>query len=185
MAETHPELPDEKKKRFFREFNITEKHAESLVSDPEIAEFFENVIKVVSPRLAASWIAGPLKKTLNWNSTRLSKTGLKENWFIDLMVLFGKGVLTDRNTELVLRKIIEEKTGPRTIIKKYGFGKVQASLDISKLVKSVLSKNKDAVKDFGSGEGKALHFLLGQVMRESKGTVDPKQARAALEKELK
>ena len=73
-----PELPAEKLNRFTKKMGIQEPLAESIVSVPDIADFFEKVAKKTDPRLAASWIAGPLKKTLNWNSIRLKESGVQE-----------------------------------------------------------------------------------------------------------
>jgi len=180
-----PELPDEKLARLIKEFGIPAKLAESLVSDPQVAHFFEQVSKRTDPRLAASWIAGPLKKTLNWYSVRLSQAGVKPEWFVGLLRLFELAKITDRNAELVIRHMLEEKRPPADIIKKYGFGLVSAKSEIKKIIKNVIGKNQAAVKDYRSGEQKALHFLVGQVMRLSRGTIDPNEARRLIERELK
>ncbi len=180
-----PELPDEKRKRFVKQYCISEKAAESLVSEKELADLFEKVSKKVGVKIAASWIAGPFKKTLNWNGLKFISSGIKEEWISDLLVSFKKGELSDHSTEMVLRKMVEDKKNPQTIIKKYEFGKTEKKEDIQKIVQNVLENNKQAVKDYKSGEEKALHFLVGQVMRESKGSVDAKTARKMIEEKTK
>jgi aspartyl-tRNA(Asn)/glutamyl-tRNA(Gln) amidotransferase subunit B len=180
-----PELPDEKKSRYIREFKITGKLAESLVSDPQIASFFEEVSKKTEPKLAASWMAGPLKKTLNWYPVRLGQTGLTAESFVSLLGMFERGEITDRNAELVIRKMVEEKKTPAEIVKKYGLGKVSAKSEIELIINNVIGKNHAAVNDYRSGGKKALHFLVGQVMKESKGKIDPKVARKLIEEKVK
>jgi aspartyl-tRNA(Asn)/glutamyl-tRNA(Gln) amidotransferase subunit B len=180
-----PELPDKKLARFVKEFRIQSKLAESLVSDPQVAKFFEKVSKKADPRLAASWIAGPLKKTLNWYPVRLSQTRIKVEWIVELLRLFEKGQITDRNAELVIRKMVELGKEPKVIIEKFGLGLVSTKSEIDKMIKNVIDKNASAVKDYRSGEEKAMHFLIGQVMKLSKGTIDPKTARNLLENRLK
>ena len=86
---------------------------------------------------------------------------------------------------MTIRKMIEERKPPEFIIKKYGFEKMESAGKIEKIIKDVISKNRQAVDDYAAGEEKSLHFLIGQVMRESKGTIDPNKARELLEKELK
>ena len=180
-----PELPDGKRSRYVRDFKIPAKLAESLVSDPQIAEFFELVSKKSDPRLAASWIAGPLKKTLNWYSVRLSQTRLKPEWLIKLLRIFKAGKITDRNAELVIRKMVEEGKEPGKIILEHGFGKVSGKTEIERIVRTVIEKNGAAVKDYRAGEKKALHFLIGRVMGSSSGTIDHETARKMLIKRLK
>jgi len=180
-----PELPDEKKIRYIKNFRISDKLAEALVSEPDIAQFFETVAAKADPKLAASWIAGPLKKTLNWNSLRLGRSGMRPEWFMELMQIFGKGKITDLNAEMAMRKMVEEKRPPEEIIRKYGFAKSEEISEIGNIIKKVIKNNNQAVTDYKSGEQKALFFLIGQVMKESKGTIDPNEARRLLEKALK
>jgi aspartyl-tRNA(Asn)/glutamyl-tRNA(Gln) amidotransferase subunit B len=179
-----PELPDEKLARYVKAFGLQAKLAESLVSDPQVARFFELVSRKTDPRLAASWIAGPLKKTLNFYSVRLSQTRIKPEWVIRLLRIFREGKITDRNAELVIRKMVEEGRGPEDIISKHGFGKVGRRSEIEAVIRKVIDGNQAAVKDYRAGSEKALHFLVGQVMRESRGKIDPKEARKLLEREL-
>ncbi len=180
-----PELPDEKRARYVRESKIPEKLAESIVAEPDIARFYEEVSRRTSPKLAASWIAGPLKKTLNWNSLRLSQTKIKPEWFVKLLSMFGHGKITDRNAEMVIRKMVDEGLEPMAIIKKHGLGKVGDRSEMKMIIDSIIKKNKPAVDDYKAGGKKALHFLVGQVVRESKGTIDPKEARKLIERRLK
>jgi len=121
--------------------------------------------------VAASWVAGYLKKTLNYNDLTFSQSGLKKEWIIRLLGLFEKGKITDRNAEMTIRKMVEKKQGPEDIIKKYGFGKTD-SKDVEGKIRKLLDQNKSAVKDYKSGQEKALHFLVGLGMKETKGQVD-------------
>ena len=180
-----PELPDDKRSRYVREFKIPDKLAESLVSEPDIAKLYELVAGKIDPRVAASWIAGPLKKTLNYNSVRLSQTRISPEWIIRLLKIFREGKITDRNAELVIRKMVEEGKGPEDIISRHGFGKVEDKSEIRGIISKVIGSNKAAVDDYRSGSEKALHFLIGQVMRESKGKIDPKEARKLIERRLR
>jgi aspartyl-tRNA(Asn)/glutamyl-tRNA(Gln) amidotransferase subunit B len=178
-----PELPDEKYRRFIRQYKIPPEISESIVSELDIAELFEYTAKHISSRVAGSWIAGYLKKSLNWHKLSFRESGLKREWIIALLKMFERGGITDRNAELAIRKMIEEKKPPREIVKKHRLGK--SGMDIGGAVKKVLEKNKDAVKDYKSGQEKALHFLIGQVMRETRGRSDAEEIRKALLKVLK
>jgi aspartyl-tRNA(Asn)/glutamyl-tRNA(Gln) amidotransferase subunit B len=178
-----PELPDERYRRFIKQYRIKPEISESIVSELDIAELFEYTAKHVSPRVAGSWIAGYLKKSLNWHKMNFRESGLKREWVIELLGMFESGGITDRNAELAIRKMIEEKRPPRDIVKRHRLGK--SGIGIGGAVRKVLEKEKDAVRDFRSGQEKALHFLVGQVMRETKGRADAGEIRKALLKALK
>ncbi len=165
-----PELPDQKFVRFVRDYKLPEKVAESIVSELDLAELFEQIAKDVGPKLAGTWIAGYLKKTLNWHNLRFRESGLRKEWLIYLLKEFGAGKITDRNAELVIRHMVKEKEQPGKIIKKYKLGK--AKIDLEAIVKKVVEENKKAVEDFKKGEEKAIHYLVGQVMKSTRGQVD-------------
>jgi aspartyl-tRNA(Asn)/glutamyl-tRNA(Gln) amidotransferase subunit B len=197
-----PELPDEKYRRFVKHYGVSPKIAESLVAELDIADLFESVAKKTSSKLAGSWIAGYLRKTLNWNGLTFRESGIKPEWVLETVKMFGSGKLTDRNAEMVLRRMVEDRLSPNDVIKKHNIGtmikitvtkKVKSDAVIKKIltekmkiddsvkvelkqiedvIKAVLDKNKKAVEDYLAGEEKALHFLVGLCMRELKGRVD-------------
>jgi aspartyl-tRNA(Asn)/glutamyl-tRNA(Gln) amidotransferase subunit B len=170
-----PELPDQKLERLVREYRISGKMAESLTSELELAEMFERHSGKLNPRMLASWITGPLKKTLNWNGVKFRESGVKESWVLEAVLMFVEGKLTDRNAEILIRKLVEEKRPPKELAGKYGLGKVK--IDLEKVCKRVLDRNPKAVLDYRKGEEKALHFLVGQAMAETKGKVDAGEIR--------
>ena len=180
-----PELPDQKFKRFLSKYDISEKLAESLTSELDIANLFESVAKQVPPKLAASWIAGYLKKTLNYNDLRFKESRLKEDWIVEVLKMFGKGELTDRNAELIIRYMVSERKPLDEVMKKHHIlKKAEGSYveDMRRVISSVLEKNQKAVKDYKSGEKKALHFLVGLCMRETKGRMDAEEVRKIIRK---
>jgi aspartyl-tRNA(Asn)/glutamyl-tRNA(Gln) amidotransferase subunit B len=179
-----PELPDEKKSRFIKQYNLSEKLAESLVFDIDLADLFERISKKVKVGISASWIAGPLMKTLNYNDLRWRNIGIKEEWLVSLLKKFEKGEYTDLVTEQILRKIISDKKSPDEIIRKYKFRKMEKK-DISYIIKKVLENNKKAVDDYKKGEEKAIHFLVGQILRESKGSISAEAAKKGIIKSIK
>ncbi len=180
IKKTIPELPDQKVARFVKRFGLHPSAAEALASELGLADLFERISGSLDPGLASSWIAGYLKKTLNYNDVRFRESGLKEEWIASLLRMVHKGELTDRNAELVLRRMVDDRKDPLTVMKKHGIGKRLAPGDDSSLRESVLMvlrANPRAVKDFRSGEEKALHFLVGLAMRETRGQVDANDMR--------
>ncbi|MEA3343734.1 MAG: Asp-tRNA(Asn)/Glu-tRNA(Gln) amidotransferase subunit GatB [archaeon] len=172
-----PELPDEKKARFTKQYRISQKAAEGITSEPRLADLFENVAKKVKTEVASAWLAGPLLKTLNYNNRTYKTSGLKEKWIIDLLLDFQKGKYSDLTTEKILWKMLDDKTDHITAAKKHGFSAIDATLDIKKIIGKIIKSNQKAAADYKSGEQKALNFLVGQVMKETRGAIDAKSAR--------
>ena len=180
-----PELPDERQKRFIKQYKMHEKEAEKLTSEKAIADVFEKAAKMAGAKVAAGWLSGPLKKTLNYNDMSYSNSGLKDEWVIGLLVLFAKKEYTDHVTEKILRKMVELKIDEKSAAKKLGLGKIEDKSLIKDVVGKIIKTNADAVRDYRSGNEKALHFLVGQVMRETKGQVDANTAKKHILEELK
>ena len=176
-----PELPSQKVERFVKEYKIQKGLSESIASEKELAYLFEQVAKKVKPDLAATWIAGYLKKTLNWNGLLFRNSGLKAEWIIDLLLSFQKGELTDRNAELAIRKMVEEKKSAQEIIKKYDLAK--ESVDLERVVKEIIKKNPKAVED-ARKDPKAINFLVGLILKETKGKADAQEVRKFILKGL-
>jgi aspartyl-tRNA(Asn)/glutamyl-tRNA(Gln) amidotransferase subunit B len=182
-----PELPDQKHSRFVRQFRLEPKVAEALVSELDLANLFEDVAKKVNPKIASTWIAGYLKKTLNYNDLRFRDSGLKPEWITSLLRMLQKGEFTDRNAELVIRRMVEDRKDPQTVMKKHGIGR-KISLkgeDLADSIEKVLKNNPQAVRDYKAGEEKALHFLVGLAMRETRGRVDANDLRKLILKLIK
>ena len=173
-----PELPDEKKKRFMKDYSLNEDIADSIVTELELASLFEHVARKVSPKVAGSWVAGYLKKTLNYNNLTFAESGLAPGWIMDVISLFEKGKLTDRNGEMAIRLMIEEKLPPEEIIRKHNLA--AGGVDVSVVAKSVMAENRKAVEDYKNGDEKAIHFLVGQCMREARGKADANEIKKVL-----
>lgn len=173
-----PELPDAKYERYQKEFSLAAKVAESLISDHELATLFESLSTKVDPKLAGTWLAGYLKKTLNYHTITFSQSGIKEEWMLSLLKLFADGKITDRNAEMTIRKMVDEEAPPEEIVKKHNLGMKRFDIDL--VIRDLLKKNPDAVKEYKDGKAKALHFLVGLAMKETQGSVDANTLREKL-----
>ncbi len=185
-----PELPDQKHARFVRQHGLEPKVAEALVSELDLANLFEDVASKINPKLASTWIAGYLKKTLNWHDMRFRESGLKTEWVKSLLKMVQKEELTDRNAELVIRGMVKDKGDPETVMKKHHIGRKLKLTPTEKIpfrdsIEGVLKDNPKAVQDYKSGEDKALHFLVGLAMKETRGQVDANDIRKLILKLIK
>ncbi|MBW6451919.1 MAG: Asp-tRNA(Asn)/Glu-tRNA(Gln) amidotransferase subunit GatB [DPANN group archaeon] len=171
-----PELPEERLKRIVKEYKINEKTAESIVSEKAIADLFEEISDKIDVKIAAAWLSGQLKKTLNWNNIKFANSGLKKEWIITLFTDFNNKKYTDHTTEQILRKMVEIKKDPNTVAKELGLN-LETKMDLNKIAKDIISKNEKAVEDYKNGNYKSINFLVGQIIRETKGQTDAKTAK--------
>lgn len=178
-----PELPHEKFGRFKQEYGLKDKLVESLVTEQELADDFEELAEEHEADLVASLLTGDLKKVLNYHELKYSDSGVKLGWIDYIVELLEDDNISDRNAEKVLREIVEEPQEPKEIVEEKDLLKADES-EVDEIVSNVIDNNSDAIEDYESGEEEALNFLVGQVMQQSQGKADPKTAREKLEEQL-
>lgn len=204
IKETLPELPDAKRARFIEQYGITDMHARALTSKIMLADFYEGVCaKRVDPKVAATWTADVFLGELNYRDLAISsyddrtigfihakdpevENSFKVSDMVELVTLFAEGKVSDRAAVEVIRIILdgtEEKT-PSQIIEEKGLFKAEDDL-VTRAVAETIAENAAAVQDYLGGTEKSLNFLVGQVMKKTKGTADAKTARELIVKELK
>ncbi|MFB6167069.1 MAG: Asp-tRNA(Asn)/Glu-tRNA(Gln) amidotransferase subunit GatB [Candidatus Nanohaloarchaea archaeon] len=178
-----PELPDEKRSRFIEEYGIEEELADSLITDPNLADTFEEASEEVGAELAASWFSGPIKKTLNYHEISYSESPLKEEWVVDVLRRLQQGEVSDQAAEKVFREMVEEPREPGEIIEDEGLARSRGD-ELEGYVEEAIEENDEAVADYRGGDGEAINFLVGKVMEKSGGSADPKEVRELLEENL-
>jgi aspartyl-tRNA(Asn)/glutamyl-tRNA(Gln) amidotransferase subunit B len=173
-----PELPDEKKKRFTAQYAITREHANSLTFDIHIANFYEAVASNIDAGLSAVWIADVLKGELNYRaiSMREASKRISVADFVSILNYLKKGVITERGATEIIREMLDQGGKPEAIVKKKGLASIGAE-EMEKAVLAVIQEYGGAVEDYKAGKKEALNFLVGQVMRHTRGRAEPKEAR--------
>ncbi len=183
IKEDIPELPHEKFERFQEQYGLKEKLVESLVTEQELADDFEQLVEEHDTDLVAAWLTGELKKTLNYNEFSYSESGVEYNHLDYVISLLEENKISDRNAEELLRELVEEPRDPEQIVEEEDLLKADDS-EVDSIVSDVIDENPDAVEDYESGEEGAINFLVGQVMQNSGGKADPKTAREKILAEL-
>lgn len=181
-----PELPDEKKQRFMAQYGITREHANALTYDLHIADYFEAVAAKMDPRLSATWIADVLKGELNYRSLAMREavTSITPEQFVLILTELQKGVITERGATEIIREMLDHGGSPGEIIEQKGLGSVGGD-ELATAIEAALTENEAAVQDYQAGKQAALNFLVGQVMKQTRGRSEPKEVRARLEARLK
>lgn len=198
-----PELPDEKKKRFVSQYSVTQEHANSLTFDKSVADFYEAVVSKMpkteavagsssavagsSSAWVATWVADVLKGELNYRgiSMREASKLISADDFVTVLKLLKEGVVTERGATEILREMLDRGGKPKEIVKKKGLASL-GSAETEKAVFEVLGEeqNAGAVADYKLGKKEALNFLVGQVLKKTRGRAEPKKINELLKLEL-
>ncbi len=179
IEKTLPEMPRQKRERY-QKLGLSKELSYSIAQDLEIAQFFESLAKKFDPKFAGTWML-VLQKTLNYNDLLLKESKLTEDVFTKLLKSVESGKLSERAGELVLRETILAPEKLDELLKKY---EKAGTGEIEKIIISVIAKNSKAVDDYKKGNEKSLDFILGQVMRETKGKADAKEIRKTIKEKI-
>jgi aspartyl-tRNA(Asn)/glutamyl-tRNA(Gln) amidotransferase subunit B len=183
VRERLPELPDAKRQRFIDEYHIEAELADALITDPQLADAFEDAVDAVGADLAASWFSGPIKKTLNYHELTYSESPLRSEWIVTVLEKLQQDEISDNAAETVIQKLVDTPRDPATIIDEQGLEKA-AGDELVQWVDEAIEEHPDAVDDYRNGDEEAINFLVGQVMQKSQGSADPKETRDALQDAL-
>ena len=174
VKDTLPEMPEEKRERFIRQYGLSDTFAKVLVLDVKMANYFEEVASAINPRLAASWIVDVLRGELNYRSWDfgIAFERLKPDEMAKLLRYFEEEKITEKGVVEVIRTKLDEGGEIDKIIETKGLFAIPKS-EIERLCREAIEKNPKAVEDYRSGKKQALNFLVGQVMKATRGRADP------------
>ncbi|MBI2655930.1 Asp-tRNA(Asn)/Glu-tRNA(Gln) amidotransferase subunit GatB [Candidatus Woesearchaeota archaeon] len=170
-----PELAQDKVRKFVEKYRIKRDDAEIIASDRQLAEMFEKVAEKVDPNLAAKWLRRELVRVLNYNKKEISESGINERHMIDLLGLIEKKKITDAVGQQIIEKLIEKPFDVNEYVKKEKLEAVSDFSELEKYCKEAIAENPKAVEDYKKGEAKALNFIVGSVMKKTKGKATPKE----------
>ncbi|ATU09080.1 Asp-tRNA(Asn)/Glu-tRNA(Gln) amidotransferase subunit GatB [Methanohalophilus portucalensis] len=181
ILETLPELPDARRSRFISDYGMVDTHAKALTSDIRVADFYEEVASQVDPAAAAVWVSDVLKGELNYRDLNIASFTVEDMVKIIELVLSGK--ITEKGAVEIIRNILDEGGSPMDIVKEKGLLKVEGDV-VDQAVEEVLKENPDALEDYFAGKEKSLNFLVGQVMKKTRGRADARSVREMMLEEI-
>jgi aspartyl-tRNA(Asn)/glutamyl-tRNA(Gln) amidotransferase subunit B len=180
-----PELPDQKKERFIKEYSLNTYEANVLVSEKEISDYFEEVVKTSDIKLAKNWIMGDLFASLNDKNILISQSPVTAKKMAQLVDSISLGVISGRTAKEVFEVMKETGEEPNKIIEKKGLQQKSDPKELEGIIDKILSENKDKVDQYKSGKDKLFGFFVGQVMKVSGGKANPQLVNEILKKKLK
>jgi len=180
-----PELAREKALRFTKEHKIKEIDAKILSQEKLLGELFERVAKEIDPVLAAKWLRRELIRVLNYNKKSLQEVKIDERNLIELLRLIEKKKITEQTGQRLMEKLIEKPFDVKEYTKRENLEIVKEAGELEKYCEEAIKENPDAANDYKKGIEKALHFIIGGVMKKSKGKASPKEVTEILKRLLK
>ncbi len=181
-----PELPESRKERYLKEYGLSEKDANIITESKYLSDLFEGAIKVCNNAKAVNnWIISDISRILNETEMEPIEIPFDSNQLGKLVILIDKGTISSSIGKKVLEELFENPRDPEEIIKEKGWIQISDEGAIKEVVLKVLEENPQSVADYKGGKDKALGFLVGQAMKETKGKANPQMLNKMFLEELK
>jgi len=185
-----PELPEEKSKRFEKQYGIDKYNSDLLTINKQIADFFESILDTFqdqakeSAKTVSNWMLGELNKLLKKHAMEIEKQKITPLNFKNLLNLIELGILNNASAKIIFEEMFLNGGNPKEIAQSKNLVQSFDENDIKPVIKEILSVNPKAISDYQSGKENVLKFLVGQVMKTTKGKANPKTIENLLTNEL-
>jgi aspartyl-tRNA(Asn)/glutamyl-tRNA(Gln) amidotransferase subunit B len=174
IRKNFPELPQEKKERFMQEYGLPEYDSEVLTGTKELADFFEKTSKYVDDyKQVSNWIMGDILRRLKDEDMQIEDIRFNPMEFAELLNMVNKGEIGNNIGKKVLKEMFETGQSPKDIVRDKGLIQMNDEEEIKDIVNTVITENPQSVADFKNGKNRAIGFLVGQVMKKTKGKANP------------
>jgi aspartyl-tRNA(Asn)/glutamyl-tRNA(Gln) amidotransferase subunit B len=185
IRNTLPELPDAKKQRYMQALGLSAHDAEILVSEREIAEFFEAVAQDRDPKIAANWVQGEFFAQLSKAERDIAQSPVSADQMGGLIDLIADNTISGKIAKDVLEFMFQSGQDAAEIVEQKGLKQVSDSGAIEGEIDKVIAANPDKVAEFQGGKDKVLGWFVGQIMQATKGKANPQMVNQLLRDKLK
>ncbi len=169
-----PELPDARQARYIEQYGLSSYDAGVLTASMKLADFFEDSLKYTSDaKASANWIMGELLGYLNANNLEFEDVKITGQGLGEMIGLIEKGTISNKIAKTVFKSMIESGKSPQQIVEEQGLVQISDEGAILAIVDKVIAANPQSVEDYRNGKDKAIGFLVGQIMKETKGKANP------------
>ena len=180
-----PELPDARKKRYIEELGLPEYDAAVLTVTKEMSDFFEATVHAgADAKLASNWIMGEVSGYLNAEQKELHEVALTPEGLAGMIKLIENGTISSKIAKKVFKELVENGGDAEQIVKEKGLVQISDEGALLKIVTEVLDNNPQSIEDFKNGKEKAIGFLVGQIMKATKGQANPQVVNKLLQEEI-
>ena len=185
LRETLPELPEAKRERFVSELGLSRYDANLLTISKATADYFESAVALYpNAKAVANWVTGELFRLLNATNTDISQTLLTPAHLAEMLRLIDKGVISQRLAKEVFEDMFKTGNQPQQVVEAKGLAQISDATALEAAVQAVIRDNPQAVADLKSGKAAAMGFLVGQVMKATRGKANPAMVNQLLKQKL-
>jgi aspartyl-tRNA(Asn)/glutamyl-tRNA(Gln) amidotransferase subunit B len=181
-----PELPEARKERFIKDYQIPEYDAEILTSSKALGDYYEKTTSIYSnSKILSNWIMGELMFYLNDGKIDIEDSPISPNNLVEMLTLIEKGIISGKIAKEVFKKMFITGKKASQIVKENGVTQITDENELIELIDRVIKENPQSAIDFNQGKEQALNYLVGQVMLYTKGRAKPDFVFNALKQRLK
>ncbi|HPZ09796.1 MAG TPA: Asp-tRNA(Asn)/Glu-tRNA(Gln) amidotransferase subunit GatB [Candidatus Eremiobacteraeota bacterium] len=185
IKNTIPELPREKKRRFVKDYNISNYEATVLCDNFALSKFFEETVRIYDKApVITNWLLGDISKYLNAENLEITSTKLTPENLSEMLSLIDNKVISGKIGKDIIEEMLRSGKKAEKIVQERGLLQISDEEVLWNLIRKVMDENSDAVKEYLKGKTKALGYLVGQVMKQSKGKANPQITNSIILEEL-
>jgi aspartyl-tRNA(Asn)/glutamyl-tRNA(Gln) amidotransferase subunit B len=186
LKDNLPEMPHIKKERYMKDFDLPEYDADILTSSIKTAKFFEEANDICNnPKAVSNWIMGDFTRMLNEKEIEIDESKVTSQNLAELITLIDKGTISSKIAKQVFEDMFETGENAKDIVEKKGLVQMSDEGAIKEIVQKVVDANPQSIVDYKAGKDRAIGFLVGQIMKETKGKANPKLVTDILNSKLK
>lgn len=180
-----PELPEARSERFKKDFGLSDYDANILTGQIDLADYFEACVGAYkNAKTVANWLQGEISAYLNEKNINITQLGVSPGSLAGLLKIVDSGTISQKMAKEVLAEAIKSGSAPEEIVKAKGLSQISDSAKLEEVVTLIIAREEKTVKDYRDGKKTALTFLVGQVMKETKGKANPAMVNEILNKKL-
>lgn len=180
-----PELPDARKQRLMDAYGLSEYDANVITASKSMADYFDQSIQANGDaKTVANWLMGEVSKHLNNEGITILECPVSPEQLTELLALIEKGTISNKIAKAVFEEMWISRKAPAVIVKEKGLVQISDTSEIVAIVDSVIAANPQSVADFKAGKDKAIGFLVGQIMKQTKGRANPDMVNSLLRERL-
>ena len=181
-----PEMPKERQARYVKEFNLPEYDAVVLTATVEMSNFFQGTVdNGADPKQASNWLMGEVSAYLNSEQVELQDTALTPESLAEMINLIADGTISSKIAKKVFKELVTNgSTDVKALVEEKGWVQLSDPSKLLPIITDTLDKNEQSIEDYKNGKDRALGFLVGQVMKQTKGQANPGMVNKLLKQEL-
>lgn len=181
-----PEMPDKRRERYTQDWGIPAYDAGVLTQTKEMSDFYDATVAAgADPKLAANWLIGEVNAYLNSKQVELSDTALTPEHLATMIKLIEDETISSKIAKKVFKEIITNDTEPKAWVESKGMVQLSDPAKLQPIIDEVLDNNEQSIEDFKNGKDRAIGFLVGQIMKKTRGMANPKMVNKLLMASLK